>query len=233
MGVRGSRHSDAAGRESSGSRCAVSVAGLGRRIPRAMLAAAVISVPVVLFVSSAIARQGPGRIARLIVLVSAALFVAEWALLPRAAVIVAWLLYLHVAALGGVLLSAFFSAVAERFDPHTARRAMGRIMSGAALGGLAGGLLVSWTAELLGARTLLLALGVINLGCAFGFDRLGTAGATVVEVDAGPSTALRGLGKSAYLRSLASLVLLTGFTSALIDFGSRPAPRRRCIAGPG
>ena len=57
--------------------------------------------------------------------------------LPATAVV----LYLHVATFGGALVSGFWSLVNERFDPYTARQVVGRIGTGAAAGGLVGGLL--------------------------------------------------------------------------------------------
>jgi len=51
-------------------------------LPRAMLAAALLAVPIVLGVSAAITRHGPGRIATWLLLGSALLFSVEWLLVP-------------------------------------------------------------------------------------------------------------------------------------------------------
>src|SRR4029078_1976611 len=69
----------------------------------------------------------------------AALFLAEWALLrprPEAAAV---LLYLPSSVLGGVAISAFWSLLNERFDPHSAKPLLARVAAAATFGGLVGG----------------------------------------------------------------------------------------------
>ena len=71
---------------------------------------------------------------------SAALLVVEWAVagsMPRAAAVA---LYLHMGVFGATLVSAYWSLVNESFDPYTAKRIIGRIGTGASLGGALGGL---------------------------------------------------------------------------------------------
>jgi len=191
-------------------------------LPKAMLASAVVSVPIVLGVSLWIRRFGPQRMAPLAFGVNAGLFVLEWVLLSRLPLWAAVVLYLHVASFGGTLISVFWSAIGERFDPHSAKHAIGRITNGAALGGLAGGVFVSQTAHGLEPGWLLLGLALLNLLCAFGLAGLGKS-----RVEPHPSltsgSVLTSLAKSSYLRSIAYLVLLTGFVSALLDFGFKAA----------
>jgi AAA family ATP:ADP antiporter len=187
-------------------------------LPKAMLTSALVSVPIVLAVSMAIRRFGPQRMAPLAFGINAALFTLEWAVLPRAPLWAAVLVYLHVASFGGTLISVFWSAIGERFDPHSAKRAIGRITSGAALGGLAGGIFVSQTAHGLTPGSLLIGMALINLLCAL---TVGWTGETRVEAPTSSTSgsSLVSLMKSSYLRSIAYLVLLTGFVSALLDFG--------------
>jgi ATP:ADP antiporter, AAA family len=205
----------------------VSVAAL----PRVMLVAALLAVPIVLGVSYAITRFGPGRVAASLLLMSAVLFGVEWALLPSAGAIAAWLLFVHIATLGGTTISAFYSCVTECFDPHTARRASSRILSGAAIGGLIGGLLVTLAARALGERVLLAALGVMNLLCALALLRMaGRATSTVANTPV--NFVLVSLSKSSYLRSIAYMVFLTGLVSALLDFGFKNTATVTLGSGP-
>jgi ATP:ADP antiporter, AAA family len=203
-------------------------------LPKAMLVSAVLAIPTVLGVSFGMTRFGPDKVAPATLALSAALFAAEWALLPLHPHAIAGLVYLHVATLGGTVISAFWSLLSERFDPHSAKHALARVTNGFALGGLCGGLLVSHAAKTVDSRSLLLAIGAINLICAFGVARIGRApGAASAEAEsfvlASPIAALRG---SKYLRALALLVLLTGFVSALLDFSFKAEALASLGSGP-
>jgi hypothetical protein len=206
----------------------VSVAAL----PRVMLVAALLAVPIVLGVSYAISRHGPGRVAAGLLLLSASLFGVEWLLLPVMPGPTAWLLYLHIATLGGTTISAFFSTVAEHFDPHAARLASSRILSGAAIGGLIGGVFVTLLVRSSGERSLLLALAALNLVSAFGLLQMAVGPETESSPDTPASFVLVSLSKSAYLRSIAYLVLLTGLVSALLDFGFKNGAAQELGSGP-
>ena len=86
-----------------------------------------------------LARFGPARFVPFILAVSAALFLVEWSLLggyPRA---VSALVYFHASVLGAIGISAFWSLLNERFDPHSAKPLMARVAAAGAFGGLAGG----------------------------------------------------------------------------------------------
>jgi hypothetical protein len=202
-------------------------------LPRVMLLAALLAVPIVLGVSYAISKNGPGRVACALLVLSAALFGTEWLLLPVMPAVTAWVLYLHIATLGGTTISAFFSTVAEHFDPHSARKASSRILSGAAIGGLIGGVLVTWLGRHSGERALLLTLAAVNLISAFGILRISHSGdGEAVTPDTPASFVLTSLQKSAYLRSIAYLVLLTGLVSALLDFGFKNGAAQELGSGP-
>ncbi|HKP61053.1 MAG TPA: hypothetical protein VJV78_30190 [Polyangiales bacterium] len=204
----------------------VSVAAL----PRAMLVAALLAVPIVLGVAYAISRLGPGRVAAGLLMLSATLFGIEWTLLPTAGPIAAWLLFVHIATLGGTTISAFYSCVTEHFDPHTARRASSRILSGSAIGGLIGGFLVTLSARALGERALLAVLGVMNLVSALALLRMAGRGASSGETTP-VGFVLVSLSKSSYLRSIAYLVALTGLVSALLDFGFKNTATKELGSG--
>jgi hypothetical protein len=109
-------------------------------LPPMIAAAALVSIAVALLATRALAVQGPRRFGQRALLASAVLHVVEWAIarpLPQAGAV---LVYLHVAALAPVLLSAFWSQLNETFDPRAAKGALGRIGAVGTLGGLLGGL---------------------------------------------------------------------------------------------
>jgi ATP:ADP antiporter, AAA family len=203
-------------------------------LPKAMLASAILAIPAVLGVSFGMTRFGPDKVAPAMLVLSAALFGAEWALLPLHPHAIAGFVYLHVATLGGTVISAFWSLLSERFDPHSAKHALARVTNGVALGGLFGGLLVSHAAKTVDSRSLLLAIGAINLVSALGVARIGRAPYAASAAGesfalASPITVLRG---SKYLRALALLVLLTGFVSALLDFSFKAEALASLGSGP-
>ena len=71
-------------------------------------------------------------------------------------------MHLHVAVFGATLLSAFWSMVNERFDPYTAKRVMGRIGLGAAMGGMVGGGLAWLSARSLSVPSMLLSVALLD-----------------------------------------------------------------------
>ena len=202
-------------------------------LPRVMLLGALLSVPVVLVTSSVMARVGPRRLGAVLTAFSAALFLGEWALLGQAPQVVAWIVYLHVTTMGTVAISVFFSNVSEHFDPHRARLASSRVTSGAAVGGMIGGLGASTLATCLGQPALLLALALINLACSLALLRMPGGGQRRQSAEhAGLRHAVTRLSRSPYLASIAALLLMTGFTSALLDFHFKAQATQVLGAGP-
>jgi AAA family ATP:ADP antiporter len=201
------------------------------QLPKAMLASAVLSVPAVLTVALVIRRVGPQRIAPSAFALSAALFALEWALLGRAPLWAACLLYLHVAAFSGTVISIFWSAIGERFDPYSAKQSLGRVTTGATLGGLLGGVLVSETAHGVSTGSLLIGLALVNLGCAASMAWTAARTATEPHPSSDSGSVLPALAKSSYLRTIAYLVLVTGFVSSLLDFGLKAAAAQTLGSG--
>ncbi len=189
-----------------------------RDLPRVVLVSAAVSLVAVLAMTRLLSRIGPARIIPLAFAFSAVLSFAEWALLPSAQGAIATLVYLHIAALGGVTVSGFWSVVNERFDPHTAKQLIGRINAGGALGGLMGGLLVQQCSARLELRTMLLGLAIASLVGALCVSAVGGATRRPLEQVLGPLASLRLLKEMPYLRLLAALIALTGAAAALCDF---------------
>ncbi|HKA25286.1 MAG TPA: hypothetical protein VKF80_09920, partial [Candidatus Eisenbacteria bacterium] len=117
-----------------------------RALAEITIAAAVISLAAVPPFTKLLTKHGPGRVVPAGFLTSALLYVVEWALFQRSPRLATILVYLHFAASGAALVSGFWSAINERFDPRTARRSIGRVVAAAAVGGTLGGLLGGVTA---------------------------------------------------------------------------------------
>jgi AAA family ATP:ADP antiporter len=186
-------------------------------LPKVMLAAAAVGLPLVLVFSRAVATYGPGLSVPVVVALSGLLHAGEWALLTRAPRSAAVLLYLHATVATGVAVSGFWSIVNERFDPHTVRRIAGGVAAGSALGGLSGGLFARFFGAHAGPGAMLPALAVVSL---FGAGLLrALSGARHAGDAPGPeATDVRSVTASSYLRSIAALVVLCGFASALVDY---------------
>ena len=109
-------------------------------LPWFVAGAAALSLPAAVASGRLLARLGPVRVLPWLLAASGALFLLEWGLLaplPRAA---ATILYLHNAILGGIAISAWWSLLNERFDPHSAKPLMAKVAGAATFGGLLGGL---------------------------------------------------------------------------------------------
>lgn len=198
-------------------------------LPYAMATAAVLSLAAVLWLSRLMSRHSPAKILPILFALSAAGLAMEWSLgfvLPRVS---ALLVYLHTALFGPTLLTTFWSLINERFDPHTAKRAVARIAGGGTLGGVLGGLAAWRASTLLPLPTLLLFLSALNA--------LGVVGTLLIRARRGPldrasslpapppgsddakvTSPLRELRNAPFLRNLALLVALGATTSTLLDY---------------
>jgi hypothetical protein len=200
-------------------------------LPKVMLAAALLGLPVVLATGAGMARFSPGRMVPALLLVGAALHGVEWWLLAAAPRQAAVLVYLHVSVVGAITISGFWSIVNERFDPHGARRAIGIISGTGGVGGLAGGLIAERVGSSLGLRSLLVVLLGGAVMSALGTFRLG-ASLSRVAVPSADRSGLRSLGQSPYLRSLSTLVALTAFGTAFTDYVFKASAPRSFHSGP-
>jgi len=193
-------------------------------LPKAMLGAALFAIPMALIVAQGMARIGPGRLAPILFLLSACGSVGEWWLLPSLPRVVAIAVYLHVSIGGALLVSAFWSIVNERFDPHTLKAVVGRIGGFSTLGGLVGGLTMERFAHSWSARTSLLLLALLASITAVIVQRLGATLPTAKPAPEGPKARERLTG---YLRTLALLVACTAAVSAFGDFALKQAAAAR------
>ncbi|MBX3270767.1 MAG: hypothetical protein KF729_10920 [Sandaracinaceae bacterium] len=189
-----------------------------RDLPRVVIAAAVASLIAVLAASRAYARFGPARAVPVAFAASGALYLVEYALAGSAPRPVAVLLYLHTAVFGALVISGFWSVVNERFDPHSAKKMMGRIGAGATLGGVAGGLCAERVGSLFEASTMLLVLGALNGLAAAGVAGIGAGLRAGQHDEVRSADVLAALRGTPYLVRLAGLVVLTAVSAALVDF---------------
>src|SRR5690349_8532165 len=79
----------------------------------------------------------------------------EWWLLGISPGIAVVLIYLHMAGVGAVLLSTFWSMLNEEFDPREAKSKFGKIAAAGTIGGLAGGILAERTVAWSGGPALM------------------------------------------------------------------------------
>lgn len=189
------------------------------RLPLATTAGAILSVLVVLGSAALFARRSPARVVRVAFVLNALALAGEWALSLSSEVAAALVVYGHTAALGATLVSAFWSVVNEAFDPHAARRVIGRIGGGAALGGLIGGA-VAWSlARHVPVASMLLVMSALNLVCAWGAGAIPPAVRDSHDAASRPRpSGLTALYDTPYLKALAVLVLLAATAQSLLDY---------------
>ena len=165
-------------------------------------------------------RLGPAHVTPLLFAANAALFLVEWALLDAQPQASAVLLYLHSTVLGAIAISAFWSLLNERFDPHSAKPMMARVAGAATLGGLVGGVSAERIAALLPHGALfgvLSAVGGISVAGVLLVGpgtRRGGAPVAEPESDAG-WTHFR---NQPLVRDLALVIALAAMLAALVDY---------------
>lgn len=193
------------------------------RLPAMVAAASVISIGVALLATRAIATYGPTRIIPVGFAVSAVLTLGEWWLATWNVGVAAIAVFLHIAAVGPALISGFWSILNERFDPRSAKRAIGRIAGIGTLGGLLGGVAAERITAWNGVAATLPALALTHALCAWLLFRMaGSAPASTSSVSGGTAMsaaqAARRLVATSYLRNLALLIAGTSVSAALLDF---------------
>ena len=187
------------------------------QLPRVMFGAAVASLLMVGLSARLMSRIGPARTVPMLCAMSAMLFTVEAVLLEGSPRVIATLNYLHMTAVGAIVISGFWSIVNERFDPHTAKKAVAKIAAGAALGGLLGGAAAFALAKGAGVRPALIFLACVNLVCGLGALRvaaLSERAAQPVERESG----FEAIRSSIYLKRIAVLAFLLGGAGVFFDF---------------
>jgi ATP:ADP antiporter, AAA family len=193
-------------------------------LPPIVIAAAVLSAILAIALARVMGRTGPGRLVPRLIGLSAVLLLAEWALTAEARRPAAVLVYLHLTAFGAILVSGFWAIVNERFDPRTARRAVGRIAAGGSIGGLLGGVLPERVGAAWSLTAMLPILAALHLVAAFLVVAVERGAPAVGHVDPEMESAdavLSGgriLRASPYLMGLVLLVALTSASEGVLDY---------------
>ena len=194
-------------------------------LPLILMASALISIGAVLLTARSLTLYGPTRVVPPLFLASGVMLVAEWIFAMSNARAASVLVYLHVAIIGSLLISGVWSIVNETFDPRSARHSIGRIVGGATVGGLFGGVLADQVGARWGVLFVLPLIGALHLMCAallLGFrsaagghehaKRGGAARERDIE------SGFRVLRRVSYLRNLALIVLLGNAAATVIDY---------------
>src|SRR4051812_9286303 len=164
-------------------------------LPPVMAAGAVLSLVAALWMSRLLTRHSPSVVLPILFAASMVGLVIEWAIGRVSPPATAIAVFVHTAVFGPLLISAFWSLINERFDPHSARRAVGRIALGGTIGGVLGALMAWRVATLVALPTLVLLLAGMQGTCLLGTlalrarAPLRTAGSTaaIATSPAGPS----------------------------------------------
>jgi hypothetical protein len=152
------------------------------------------------------------------------LLLAEWQLTLWSPRLGAVTVYGHLAAFGSILISGFWSLVNERFDPRSAKKLIGRIGTGATIGGLAGGIFAAQAANVISVSSMLPLLSLAHLLCCLvllQWFRARGSSTRGKEVTAGETPYRSGfqiLKEQPYLQNLAALMLLGTVSAALLDY---------------
>jgi hypothetical protein len=185
-------------------------------LPTMVAVAAITGLVLSVLRSRSMVRMGPFQIQYVSLAASGALHAVEWLLLEHYPRITACAIYLHVVAVGSILLSGFWSVMNESFDPRAAKASFGRISGTGTLGGLLGGLLSAWVSPPSGV----LILAILHIVCAGLLWRAFPSGTTAGQAarHSSESTALEAFNRYPFLLKLAGLVLASSVGASLLDF---------------
>jgi ATP:ADP antiporter, AAA family len=185
-------------------------------LPPAVGGAAVCSILAALFTAKLLHRFSPFRLIPIFFILGAALHGVEWILLPSFPRPVTAFIYVHILALGPLMLSGFWGLASERFDPREARRHFGQIAAFGTLGSLAGGLIAERVATLSSTPDLLILLSVLQLAAGLALFRFAPSGAAEKshEIPSFPEM----ISGAPYLITLAAFVLLVSMSAATLDY---------------
>jgi hypothetical protein len=163
----------------------------------------------------------PSRLVPRAFLASAALLLIGWGVSFVSPAITAVLIYLQIASLGSALISGFWTLLADRYDPHTARTQFTRVVGAGTVGGMIGGLLAERVGSTLGVAFMLPVLAALDLICALLTCDLGRGAVAAVHDRRSlrPNySALRVLWAEPYLRHLGLLIVFTTVGAGLLDY---------------
>jgi AAA family ATP:ADP antiporter len=186
-------------------------------LPVANVGAAVCSILLAIGASRLMRYFSPSRVIPGAYVFSTLLHAAEWALLPSSPRAVSAFTYVHIIALGPVLLTGFWSLASERFDPREARRRFGQITAFGTIGAVTGPLVAERVAQFTSTNDLLLFLALLQIVC-FPLVLTFGAGWRGEEEEADSASILKVLAGSPHLLRLALFVVLITMSAATLDY---------------
>jgi len=202
-------------------------------LPLMTLVTAGATVALVPTFSRVLERFSPVRVVAGGFALSAAGHAAEWAFFD-AGRWVAIIIYLHLAAVGAILISGFWSLIAERYDPAGARAVYGRITTAGTATGMASSVVVHRIATTAGSESVLALLTILHLLCTCGVVIMGRTPPLLPRAQE-PRDGEPRLGetlRSPYIRTIAAFVMLTAASSTVLDFLLKSSAREALGAGP-
>ena len=191
------------------------------KLPALLIASALLSIAAALWMARTITKNSPALVVPLLNITSALLLLGEWLLYSSFPGGVAIAVYVHQSVIGALLVSGFYSVVSERFDPRSARSAIGTIGAGSTLGGILGAVIAERTGALLGTAGVLPVLAGLQLVTGWRvavLARTHSAPPKQSESTRALVEAMRSLRHVKLLRHLALLVLLGNVAAAFLDY---------------
>jgi ATP:ADP antiporter, AAA family len=188
-------------------------------LPKMVIAAAAVTVLLVLLWTKAMSHFGPHRLVAAGFFVSSILHVLEYREMEGDPRLWSVLIYFHIVAMGAILLSSFWSVMSESFDPRSARQAFGRIGSAGIVGGIAGGLMAERLAAIFSASSVLLLLAFLHFVCTGVLISLRPTAADRQAPKSHPAISpIELFQRAPYLGTIAILVLAGASSAAILDY---------------
>jgi ATP:ADP antiporter, AAA family len=200
-------------------------------LPPMMVGASLASILIALLSAKLFRRYGPSRVIPIGSLLGVVLHGAEYALFSKYPGPVTIAVYLHVVAIGSVLLSGFWALANERFDPREARKRFGQIAAFGTVGVLMGGMVTGAASNLVSTPSLLLLLAGLQLVCTLALFAFAAEGTAVDKIESSPSLPDI-VSEAPYLVGLASLVLLAAMSASMLDYLFKSSARLNFAKGP-
>ena len=201
-------------------------------LPMVTIAAAALTLALVPLFSRALERFSAQGVVSTGFALSGAAYALEWAAYGAGRWVVV-VIYLHLAAVGAMLFSGFWSIVSERSDPASARAGYGRISAAGTAGGLLGSLAAERVAATMAPEGILILLAALHLLCATGVVVMGRTQPLLAgppALDTERSTTRSALGR--YVRTIGVFVVLMSATLTIIEFRLKFNARAAIGTGP-
>jgi ATP:ADP antiporter, AAA family len=188
-------------------------------LPKVVMAAAVISIIFVLIFSRLMSRFGPSLMVPAGFFISSLAHIVEYLRIQDAPAQWSLVIYFHIVALGSILLSGFWSLMAEVFDPRAAKQVFGRIAGFGTMGGIVGGITAERIATLFSPATVLLLLAGFHLACSVVLISARKASrAPLPKANIEAVSPFKLMSRAPYLGMIALVVLAGASSATILDF---------------